>query len=114
MPLVIIDFHTHIFPLDVRDRRDEYLRRDPTFAEMYASPRAKIASAEDLLRSMDDADVDVSVALGFAWSDHEDCVRHNDYLLETAAKSGGRIAPFCTVSPAAGEAAAAEVERCAR
>jgi hypothetical protein len=109
---VIIDFHTHIFPPDVRDRRDEYLRRDPTFAEMYASPRAKIATAEDLLRSMDESGVDVSVALGFAWRGHEDCVRHNDYLLEAAARSGGRIVPFCTVNPAAGEAAA-EVERCA-
>jgi predicted TIM-barrel fold metal-dependent hydrolase len=113
MPLVIIDFHTHIFPPDVRDRRREYLRRDPTFAEMYAHPRAKIATAEDLLRSMDEAGVDVSVALGFAWRDHEDCVRHNDYLLEVAKKSGGRIVPFCTVNLQAGEAAAAEVERCA-
>jgi len=109
---VIIDFHTHIFPPDVRDRREEYLRRDPTFAEMYASARAKIASAEDLLRSMDDSGVDVSVALGFAWRDHEDCVRHNDYLLQTAAGSGGRIVPFCTLNPASGKAAA-EVERSA-
>jgi len=110
---VIIDFHTHIFPPDVRERRQEYLRRDPTFAEMYASPRAKIAGAEDLRRSMDESGVDVSVALGFAWRDHEDCLRHNDYLLESAARSGGRIAPFCTVNLQAGEAAAAEVERCA-
>jgi len=109
---VIIDFHTHIFPPEVRDRRDEYLRRDPTFAEMYTNPKAKIAVAEDLLRSMDEADVDVSVALGFAWRDHEDCVRHNDYLLEAAAGSGGRIVPFCTLNPASGKAAA-EVERCA-
>ncbi|MDP2674978.1 MAG: amidohydrolase family protein [Dehalococcoidia bacterium] len=109
---MIIDFHTHIFPPHVRDRRQEYLRRDPTFAEMYASPRAKIATDEELLRSMDESGVDVSVALGFAWRDHEDCVRHNDYLLEAAAKSGGRIVPFCTVNPAVGEAATAEVERC--
>jgi predicted TIM-barrel fold metal-dependent hydrolase len=113
MPLVIIDFHTHIFPPDVRDRRGEYLRRDPTFAEMYGSPRAKIATAEDLLKSMDESGVDMSVALGFAWRDHEDCVRHNDYLLEVAKKSGGRIVPFCAVNLQAGEAAAAEVERCA-
>jgi predicted TIM-barrel fold metal-dependent hydrolase len=110
---VIIDFHTHIFPLQVRDGREDYLRRDPTFAEMYGSPRAKIATAEELLRSMDEAGVDVAVALGFAWRDQQDCVRHNDYLLEAAANSGGRIVPFCTVNPSAGEAAAREVERCA-
>jgi len=31
---MIIDFHTHIFPPDVRERREEYLKRDGTFAEM--------------------------------------------------------------------------------
>ena len=110
---MIIDFHTHIFPPHVREGREGYVRRDVTFAEIYGSPRAKIATAEELLRSMDEAGVEVSVALGFAWRDHQDCVRHNDYLLEAAGKSGGRIVPFCTVNPLAGEAAAREVERCA-
>ena len=70
---MIIDFHTHIFPPEVRDNREEYVRRDPTFAEMYADPKAKIATAEDLLASMDEAGVDVSVALGFAWRDARAC-----------------------------------------
>ena len=109
---VIIDFHTHIFPPAVRDQRQDYLRRDPTFAEMYASPKAKIATAEDLLRSMDEAGVDISVALGFAWRDHDLCQRHNDYLLEAAARSGGRIVPFCTVNMADARAEG-EIERCA-
>lgn len=100
---MIIDFHTHIFPPEVRDRREEYLRRDVTFREMYENPKAKIATAEDLLRSMEQSDVDVSVALGFAWQKGEDCVRHNDYLLEAAAKSKGRLVPFCTVNPSAAE-----------
>jgi uncharacterized protein len=108
---VIVDFHTHVFPPDVLDKRDEYLKRDPTFAEMYADAKAKIATAEDLLASMDDAGVDTSVALGFAWREHELCIRHNDYLLESAAKSNGRIVPFCTVNMAA-EEAAGEVQRC--
>ena len=114
MPHVIIDFHTHIFPPQVREKREEYIRRDPTFAEMYGSPRAKVATAEELRRSMEEAGVGVSVALGFAWREHDDCVRHNDYLLEAAANSGGRIVPFCNVSSLAGEAMAKEVERCAR
>lgn len=112
-PSVIIDFHTHIFPPEVRDRRDEYLRRDATFAEMYASPRAAIATAEDLLGSMEAAGVDVSVALGFGWGEHDLCRRHNDYLLRQAARSGGRLIPFCIVNPLAGGRAAAEVARCA-
>lgn len=110
---VIIDFHTHIFPPDVRARRDEYVRRDPTFAEMYADPKAKIAAAEDLLASMDEAGVDVSVALGFAWRDHGDVVRHNDYLLESAEKSSARIVPFTTINMTASRAER-EIDRCAK
>jgi uncharacterized protein len=102
---VIVDFHTHIFPPDVRDNRDDYLERDPTFAEMYTNPKAKIATAEELLASMDYAGVNASVALGFAWREHELCVRHNDYLLESASKSDGRIVAFCTVNMAVDEAA---------
>lgn len=109
---MIIDFHTHIFPPDVTANRDDFARRDPTFAEMFADPKAQIASAEDLVASMDACGVDASVALGFAWRDHEDCVRHNDYLLEAAAKGGGRIVPFTTINMA-DDRAAAEIERCA-
>jgi len=112
-PHLIVDFHTHIFPPDVQDNREDYLRADRTFAEMYDNPKAKIATADDLLKSMEQAEVDVSVAMGFGWADHATCVRHNDYLLETAAKSGGRIVPFCTVNPAL-EAGEEEAVRCAQ
>ena len=111
---MIIDSHTHIFPPRMRERREEYLRRDPTFAEMYASPKALLATAEELLASMDEAQIDRSVVLGFAWSELEPCVQHNDYLLEAAAKSGGRLIPFCTIQPRAGNDAFREMERCAR
>jgi len=97
--LVIIDAHTHIFPPDVRDQRDAYLARDAGFRELYANPKARIATAEELLVSMDEARIERSVACGFAWSDGELCRQHNEYLLEEAARSGGRLLPFCTVLP---------------
>ena len=111
---MIIDSHTHIFPPRMRQRREEYLRRDPTFAEMYASPKVLLATAEELLASMDEAQIDKSVVLGFAWSELEPCVQHNDYLLEAAVKSGGRLIPFCAIQPRAGNDGFREMERCAR
>ena len=109
---MIIDFHTHIFPPHVRDHRDEYVARDPTFAEMYANPNATVATVEPLLDNMNHANVDISVALGFAWRGHGDIVRHNDYLLEAAASSHDHIIPFTTINMA-DDRAEAEIARCA-
>jgi predicted TIM-barrel fold metal-dependent hydrolase len=110
---VIVDFHTHIFPPAIAADRARYLSADRTFAAMYADPKATLVSAEDLLASMDEAGVDVSVAVGFAWHDLDACRQHNDYLLEAAAKSGGRILALCTLPLAAdNDAVEAEARRC--
>ena len=109
---MIIDAHTHVFPPEVRDQRDEHLQRDATFRELYSNPEARIATAEELLASMDEAGIAASVACGFAWSDAELCRRHNDYLLEAAARAGGRLIPFCTVLPS-DDGAGDEFKRCA-
>ena len=108
---MIIDFHTHVFPPQIRDRREEYLRRDATFCELYSDPRSVLASAEDVLAGMEEAGVDVSVIVGFAWSEMDLCRQTNDYVLEAAAGSGGRLVPFCCVQPRAGDEARSEVER---
>lgn len=111
---MIIDAHTHIFPPDIASRRESYLVADATFAELYAAPEAKMASAEELLRSMEEAGVDASVALGFAWTDAETCRLHNDYLLAAAEASNGRIVVFATLPLGAGrDAIEAEARRCA-
>jgi predicted TIM-barrel fold metal-dependent hydrolase len=109
---VIIDAHTHVFPPEVAANREAYLA-DATFAELYTSPDAKLASAEDLLQSMDTSEIDVSIALGFAWTDAKACRLHNDFLLEAAKSSGGRIIAFPTLPLTSGpEAVEAEARRC--
>jgi predicted TIM-barrel fold metal-dependent hydrolase len=110
---VIVDIHTHVFPPQVATQRDAYVAADATFRELYGDPKARIATAEDLLASMDAAGVDVSVTLGFAWSDETHVRLHNDYLLDAAKSSGGRIVPFCTLPLASDDAAIeAEMRRC--
>jgi predicted TIM-barrel fold metal-dependent hydrolase len=99
---VIVDFHTHVFPPEVADKRDSYLATEATFRELYRDARARLAATDDLLRSMDAAAVDVSVALGFAWHDAGLTRRHNDYLVESAMASDGRVVPFCTLPLGAG------------
>jgi predicted TIM-barrel fold metal-dependent hydrolase len=111
---MIVDFHAHVFPPQVCRHREEYLRRDPTFRELYSNPKAALATADDLLASMDEAGIDKSVIVNFVWQDSALRRLANDYILDSAAASGGRLLPFCVVHPATGDEARAEVERCAR
>ena len=94
IPCVIVDIHTHIFPPRLIAERARLVATDEAFGEMYASPTAKMATAEELLTSMDRAGVDVSVACGFWWRDAALAAEHAAYLVEAARASGGRILAF--------------------
>jgi predicted TIM-barrel fold metal-dependent hydrolase len=111
---VIVDAHTHIFPPELIARREALLHTEPAFAEMYSSPRARMATVEDLHAAMERAGVDAAVINGFAWRDAELCRQHNEYLLACAAAGRGRLLPFCTLPLNDPEAARAEVLRCVR
>jgi predicted TIM-barrel fold metal-dependent hydrolase len=114
MSSVIIDFHTHIFPLWLRERRDEYTKRDPCFSLLYSQPEAKMATAEELLASMDEAGIDLSVVLNIGWVAHELCVKTNDYILDSISRYPKRLIGFCAIQPGVVDAAIAELERCAK
>ncbi|MBM4447805.1 MAG: amidohydrolase [Chloroflexi bacterium] len=109
---MIIDFHTHIFPPQVKKKRSQYIDRDPCFALLYAKKEAKIATAEELIESMDKAGIDVSVVVNLGWMTHELCAETNDYILESIARYPKRLIGFCTVQPQSVEAAIGEIERC--
>ncbi|MHB1133055.1 MAG: amidohydrolase family protein [Chloroflexota bacterium] len=110
----MIDFHTHIFPPGVSASREAYAARDGWFGALYANPRAKLATGEDLVAEMDRSGVDASVACGFGWSDPSLCAESNDYVLQMAGAYPGRILPFAVVNPLWGARAVVEMERCAR
>jgi len=111
---VIIDFHTHIFPSWVKEHRDEYIKRDPCFSLHYSPPEAKLATAEELIASMDKDGVDLSIALNIGWVSQELCVKTNDYILDSVSRYPNRLIGFCSIQPKAGDAAIAELERCAK
>jgi predicted TIM-barrel fold metal-dependent hydrolase len=110
---VIIDFHTHITAPEIIARRDEYLVRDAWFRDLYAHPKARLSSAEDLIAAMDLAGVDQAVAFGFGWKDMDLCRQDNDYVIEAVARYPGRLLGFGIVNPANGAEAVREIERCA-
>jgi len=111
---MIIDFHTHVFPPQIKKNRSKYIDSDPCFAILYSEKNAKLATADELIASMDKAGVDISVIVNIGWTTHELCVETNDYILESIARYPQRLIGFCTVQPHSYEAAITEIERCAQ
>jgi uncharacterized protein len=109
MHRMIVDIHTHIFPPELIRRRNDLAAADAMFGEMYRDPKAKMATAEDLIASMEAAGVDVSLACGFWWSDAAVARDHAAYIVEAAAASGGRIMPFVPVSASEAPSGAAGI-----
>lgn len=107
---MIVDIHTHLFPPRFIAERVRLAASDEAFGEMYANPKARMATAEDLLASMERAGVDISVACGFWWRDPALAAEHAAYLVEVARASGGRILAFVpTGDPVEGAAGIGEV-----
>jgi predicted TIM-barrel fold metal-dependent hydrolase len=111
---MIIDFHTHVFSPQIKKNRSKYIDSDPCFAILYSKADAKLATADELIASMDKDGVDISVIVNIGWTTHELCVETNDYILESVARYPKRLIGFCAVQPNSYDAAIAEVERCAR
>ncbi len=103
----IVDAHVHIFPEEIVRHRERFIARDRWFAELYSPERARLATANDLIESMDGAGIDLSLACGFPWADQGLCRYHNDYMREAARAHPERIAWLAIVSPLDGAAAVA-------
>ena len=108
---MIIDFHTHIFPPDIRNRREKYFSDEPEFRLLYASPRSRMVGKEELLRAMDASRVEMAVVFGFPWRRSDTYRHHNDYIMEAVQRYPRRLIGFGCFDPA-GENAVAEARRC--
>lgn len=109
--LMIIDFHTHIFPKEILKNRERYCFDDPAFNLLYKTPESKLAGVEELIAAMDEQQVDLSVIVGFPWKDSDTFKRHNDYIMEAVQKYPGRLQGFACFD-LFHENAAAETVRC--
>ncbi|MCL0046398.1 amidohydrolase family protein [Dehalococcoidales bacterium] len=112
--VVIIDFHTHVFPPQIKKNRSKYIDNDPCFALLYSDSKANLATTDELIATMDKEEIDISVIVNIGWITHELCVETNDYILESVARYPRRLIGFCAVQPNSYDAAIAEIERCAK
>jgi predicted TIM-barrel fold metal-dependent hydrolase len=109
---MVIDSHCHILPPRFQQRRAELLARDVTFATLFAKRGTVMATAETLVHAMEGAEVSRAVVLGMGWTDPALAREVNDYLIESVQRYPQQLTGFCSVNPAWGDGALAEVERC--
>ena len=109
---MIIDAHVHLFPPEFARERAALAARDAWFGLTYGDGRARMATAEELVASMDAAGIDRAVAAVWPWRDGGLCRAHNDYLLDAARRHPDRLRALATVAPLEGRAAVAEAARC--
>lgn len=95
---MLIDAHTHVFPPSVIARRGELIESEPAFGEIYANADAEMASADDVLASMDEAGVDRSIICNFTWKNDDLIDETNEYILNASIRSRGRLIPFVAMS----------------
>jgi len=109
--LKIIDVHTHVFPQEIRTRREDYFAKEPAFKKLYQSPKSRLIGAKDMLAAMDENQVEKSVIFGFPWKNGSLFKKHNDYISQMVNRYPDRFIglgcfdPFC-------KGAAAETQRC--
>ncbi len=108
---MIIDFHTHIFPRDIRENRDKHFAAEPAFKILYQSAKSRLIGAAELIDAMDQNRVDKSVIFGFPWKNSSIFKPHNDYIIEMVQKNPDRLIGMGCFEPS-GKHAAAEAERC--
>ena len=110
---MVTDFHTHIFPSWSPRQRQRYLERDVTFSDLYSTPNAKSATADNLIHAMDEDGVDRSVVMGIGWTDIGLAREVNDYIIDSMRRYPKRLVGFAGVNPAWGRNAVIEADRCA-
>ena len=109
---MIIDTHVHVYPPEVRDGWQSIAEREALFGAEVRGRVHRWAEADDLIAAMDEDGVDESWICGFGFSDLGLCRMCNDYVIEQASLSGGRLKPIIAVPPLA-RGAGDEIARCA-
>ena len=107
----MVDVHTHLFPEWVQQNRWEFVKRDSVFKEIYGNEKARMVTGQDLVATMDEEDVALSVVFGFPWADQGINRNHNNSILETASAFPDRLIPFACLNPLA-PGAGEEASRC--
>ncbi len=94
-----IDVHVHILAPDFIKNIRKNIDRDAHFKLLHDNPKAKFATAEDVLENMEKTGIDKSVVFGFSCLDPGMAREANDYIIETVKRYPDRFIGFAIVPP---------------
>ncbi|AFV10653.1 amidohydrolase 2 [Thermacetogenium phaeum DSM 12270] len=94
-----IDVHVHILSPDFIKDIKKNLDRDAHFKLLHDNPKARFATAEDVLENMEKTGIDRSVVFGFSCLDLGMAREANDYVIETVRRYPDRFIGFAIVPP---------------
>ncbi|MBT7151769.1 MAG: amidohydrolase [Deltaproteobacteria bacterium] len=109
---MIIDCHTHIFPVEIRQQRETFFPQEPGFELLYRDiEKSKMVGAEELVAVMDEQGVDVSIVFGFPWQQAQTTQLNNTYVIEAVRRFPDRLVGLCCLDPFMKDPVS-EIERC--
>lgn len=108
---MVIDCHTHLLPDSVRLDRTKYFSKERVFGSLFSSPKARIASQDEIMAYMDESAIHRSIVFGFPWDDYDTASRNNDEIWDFHSRYPDRIIPFATFSVANPDSAILECSR---
>ncbi len=106
-----IDFHTHIFPQEIRHHREKFFKGEPAFELLYRHPKSRMVGASELVEELKRSGVDKAVVFGFPWESSSIAKMHNDYVWESAKMFPDHLIPFACAGLAS-ESGVDEIGRC--
>lgn len=94
-----IDVHVHILSPEFIREIEKNIDRDAHFKLLHDNPKAKFATAEDILNNMEQTGVDKSVVFGFSCLDMGMAREANDYIIDTVRRYPEQLIGFAIVPP---------------
>ena len=114
---MIIDAHVHLLsPKNREDAADTFLAEgDFLYHEMSVTHEKQIwqrASFENLMRVMEDTEIDGAVVFGFPWRSSDRCRWDNEYVANCCQLADGKLWWLAVFQPYCGQTAVDELYNC--
>lgn len=107
----IYDAHVHLTPPEIINNAEEYRQKDSYFDLLSGNEKNDFATVEDLIKYLNENNIDKAVVFGFCFKDQNLCKKVNNYIITSIKKYPKRLVGFACVNPQAIDVIS-ELKRC--